>query len=144
MIDIKKVRLMTRISLYENSQGKKDIKMNRSRQSTYVTLKVIESVLCITVAFVLCAGLYSMRYFSEIVTEGLAAFRETAIHLLIIYLVILVFGLFMTFFYYRDKYRKAHGRIVAYDKDLARLESYMDNGSGKPEYSSLAEEDEEL
>ncbi len=144
MIDIKKVRLMTRVSLYENSQGKKDIKMNRCRQSTYVTLKVIESVLCITIAFVLCAGLYSMRYFSEIVTEGFAVFRDTAIHLLIIYLVILVFGMFMTFFYYREKYRKAHDRIVAYDKDLARLESYMNDGSGTPEYSSLVEEEEEL
>ena len=68
MIDVKKVRLMTRISMYENGPGKKDLKMNRSKQKTYISMKVIESILCVTVAYLIVAGLYSTRYVTMIVT----------------------------------------------------------------------------
>ncbi len=136
MIDVKKVRLMTRISIYENGQGKKDLKMNRSKQKTYISMKVIESILCVTVAYLIVAGLYSTRYVTMIVTEGFGKFKNIAAALLAIYLILLMLSVILTYFYHRDKYRKAYRRIVRYDKHLAKLEEYMkDNGedSGNPE-----------
>ncbi len=144
MIDVQKVKLMTRISIYENGEGKKDIKMHRSSQGTYVTLKVIESILCITLAFVLCAGLYSMRYFSRIVTEGFAVFKSTATHLLIIYVILMILSLVMTYFYYGRKYKNAHRRILNYDKDLGRLAVLMGEDPEESDFESLEEEVEEL
>lgn len=131
MIDVKKVRLMTKISMYENGQGKKDLKMNRSKMSTYISMKVIESILCVTIAYLIVAGLYSTRYVTMIVTEGFGEFRNIAAALLAIYLILLVLSVIMTYFYHKDKYRKAYSRIVQYDKDLARLEELIsDNTEG--------------
>lgn len=142
MIDVKKVRLMTKISMYENGQGKKDLKMNRSKMSTYISMKVIESILCVTIAYLIVAGLYSTRYVTMIVTEGLGGFRNIAAALLAIYLILLVLSVTMTYFYHKDKYRKAYSRIVQYDKDLARLEELIsDNTEGAEDPEEKKEEE---
>ena len=140
MIDVKKVRLMTRISMYENGPGKKDLKMNRSKQKTYISMKVIESILCVTVAYLIVAGLYSTRYVTMIVTEGFGEFKNIAAALLAIYLILLMLSVILTYFYHRDKYRKAYQRIVRYDKHLARLEEYMKDNA---ESSTSTEEKKE-
>lgn len=142
MIDVKKVRLMTKISMYENGQGKKDLKMNRSKMSTYISMKVIESVLCVTIAYLIVAGLYSTRYVTMIVTEGFDKFRNIAVALLAIYLILLALSVTMTYFYHKDKYRKAYRRIIQYDKNLAALEEYMsDNTEGSKDPGEKKEEE---
>ena len=142
MIDVKKVRLMTKISMYENGQGKKDLKMNRSKMSTYISMKVIESILCVTIAYLIVAGLYSTRYVTMIVTEGFGEFRNIAAALLAIYLILLVLSVIMTYFYHKDKYRKAYSRIVQYDKDLARLEELISDNTEGAEVPEEKKEEE--
>ena len=132
MIDVKKVRLMTRISMYENGQGKKDLKMNRCRQRTYISMKVIESILCVTIAYLIVAGLFSTRYVTMIVTEGFGEFKNIASALLAIYLILLLLSIVLTYFYHRDKYRKAYQRIVRYDKHLSKLEEYIKDNAESP------------
>lgn len=72
MIDVSKVRMMTRLAVYEKQQGKKELKMHRFSMRTYLSLKLIGSFFAVTVAYVLGAALYMMRYYSNIMTEGLA------------------------------------------------------------------------
>lgn len=142
MIDVKKVRLMTKISMYENGQGRKDLKMNRSKMSTYISMKVIETILCVTIAYLIAAGLYSTRYVTMIVTEGFGKFRNIAAALLAIYLILLVLSVAMTYFYHKDKYRKAYSRIVQYDKNLASLEEYISDNTGEAEVPGEKNEEE--
>ncbi|MBR5046999.1 MAG: hypothetical protein IKX76_02065 [Eubacterium sp.] len=144
MIDVNKVRLMTRISMYENGQGKKDLKMNRSKQSTYIRMKMIESILCVTVAYLIVAGLYSTRYVTMIVTEGLGSFKKIAAVLLAVYLVLLILSLIMTYFYCRNKYRKAYHRIVQYDRHLARLEKYISRNTEETKIPEGKKEEEDI
>ena len=45
MIDPKKVRLMTKLAVYEEGPGKKDLKINCYSKKTYVNIKQLEVVL---------------------------------------------------------------------------------------------------
>ena len=44
MIDVKKVRQMTWLSIYEDGAGKKDLKMNQQSCRTYTALRLIETI----------------------------------------------------------------------------------------------------
>ena len=144
MIDARKVRLMTRISMYENGQGKKDLKMNRSKKNTYIRMKMIETILCVTLAYLIVAGLYCTRYVTIIVTEGFGQFKDIAAALLAIYLILLLLSAAMTYFYHRDKYKKAYQRIVYYDKLLAKLEEYIRNNTEGPKDPEEKKEEDDL
>ena len=50
MIDPKKVRLMTKLAVYEEGPGKKDLRINGYSKRTYVNIKQLESVIAITAA----------------------------------------------------------------------------------------------
>ena len=56
MIDPKKVRLMTKLAVYEEGPGKKDLKINCYSKRTYVNIKQLESIIAITVAYLLGLG----------------------------------------------------------------------------------------
>ena len=141
MIDPTKVKLMTRISIYEQGEGKKDMRMNRSKQSTYVHLKMLETLFCVTIAYVLGVCLYSMRYFSSILTDGFKPYKSMAINMVILYVGLMIFSQIFTYFYYKEKYRLAHRRIVRYDKNLSRLDAYLQDGEADSKEYEIEEED---
>ena len=62
MINPKKVRLMTKLAVYEEGPGKKDLRINGYSKRTYVNIKQLESVIAITAAYCSCS--YSLRYYS--------------------------------------------------------------------------------
>ena len=72
MIDVTKVHMMTKLATYEKEKGKKELKMHRYSRTAYLSLKLIEGFLAVTFGFLLGAGLYMMRYYTNIMTQGLA------------------------------------------------------------------------
>ena len=65
MIDPKKVRLMTKLAVYEEGPGKKDLKINCYSKRTYVNIKQLESIIAITVAYLLGLGLYCFGIYTD-------------------------------------------------------------------------------
>ena len=76
MIDPKKVRLMTKLAVYEEGPGKKDLRINGYSKRTYVNIKQLESVLFwhlhryyvtrieLSLSKVYCSCSDSLRYYS--------------------------------------------------------------------------------
>ncbi len=133
MIDQTKVRMMTKCSLYENHEGKKDLKINRWKQTTYVSMKVLESLVCITLAYAMGACLYFLRYFSRILMDGLKVLKTPAMYVGLIYVVLLAAGSVGLYLFYSEQYRAAHRRIMKYDRELGRLERYLEEQEEKEE-----------
>lgn len=125
MIDSEKVKRMTKVAIYENGQGKKDLKMYQWKQETYTGLKILESLICMTFAYCCVAGLYSIQYINLILERGISAFKSKGILLVIIYLIVMAVTWIYSYYYYKRKYREARKRVVCYDKDLYNLESYI-------------------
>lgn len=127
MIDIPKVRMMTRLSLYEKGTGKKELKMHRYSMRGYLSMKLLGSFFAVTVAYILGALLYMTRYYSVIMTEGLAfSYRGILKEILIVYAIVMVINLIITFVIQKKRYQKMMKNVKKYDKELFVLKKYLD------------------
>ena len=54
----KRIRLMTRIAMYEKDEGRKNEPVARYFRSDYIGLKILGAIICATVVFAIIIGLY--------------------------------------------------------------------------------------
>lgn len=125
MIDTNKVRLMAKVSLYEGGKGKEDLRMYKWKQETYVSMKILESLVCITISFALIAAVYTVRYLSAIMKDGMSVIRTIGLRIAVVYGVLMLVSWLILHFYYKRRYRLARKRVTHYDKDLYHLELYL-------------------
>lgn len=127
MIDAKKVRMMTKIAVYEQNSGKKDLKMHRCSRRVYIGMKRLEAFLALTLAYLLGAGMYSLRYLTEIMTEGFDfTYKPVIIHLAAGYVILCAVGFLITTKIYGGRYDQMLKNIKKYDRELGRLKKYME------------------
>ena len=130
MIDAKKVHLMTKIAIYEEETGKKEIKMYRHIRNTYVSKKRLETLVTLSIAYLLAAAIYCFRYITDIMTEGFAFnYRPVIIQVAVGYVLLCVFGYAFATRHYGKKYDIMKRHIKKYDADLGRLKKYMEESS---------------
>lgn len=63
MLNEERVVLMTRMASYEKGKGRENVKIGNFFRSDYLTIQVLKSVVCSTVAFFLAFGLYVLYDF---------------------------------------------------------------------------------
>lgn len=63
MLNEERVILMTRMASYESGKGRDNVKIGNFFRSDYVTIQVLKSVVCSTIAFLLGFGLYILYDF---------------------------------------------------------------------------------
>lgn len=127
MIDTTKVHMMTELAVYEKKEGKRELKMHRYSYKAYMSLKLLESFFLVTLAYLLGSGVYMMRYYTNIMTEGLAfSYGEILADLLLIYGVVVLGSLIVAFFLHKKKYQEMLKHIREYDKKLYKLKKYLE------------------
>lgn len=127
MIDVTKVHMMTRLAAYEKEKGKKDLKIHRYTRKGYLSLKLLETFFAVTLACLLAGGLYIMRYYTNIMTEGLAfSYREIIWRLLLVYVAVMLVNLVVTFLIQGRRYDDMRENIRTYDKNLYDLKKYLE------------------
>ena len=57
MLDERKVKLMTRLAFYEQTQGKEDFKISAYYRKDYTSLHMLYSFIWVTIGYVLVVGL---------------------------------------------------------------------------------------
>lgn len=126
MIDPKKVRLMTKLAVYEEGPGKKDLKINCYSKKTYVNIKQLESIIAVTVAYILGIVLYCFGIYTDIISRGLDfPYRKYIVHAIILYFVFIIIDILCTRRYYTKVYEKMKEDIKQYDYNLYHLERYI-------------------
>ena len=58
MLDEERIILMTKLASYENGEGKKDKAVGSFFRGDYVGVRVLWSIICAAIAFVICFALY--------------------------------------------------------------------------------------
>ncbi|MGN1166052.1 MAG: hypothetical protein ACI4S2_06495 [Lachnospiraceae bacterium] len=122
MLDERKVRLMTKLALYEQTQGKEDFKISEYYRKDYAGMHVFTSILWVTVGYVCVAIL--------VVLAGLEALMDSMsnslmIMLMLIFIVgyvgtVVIFGIISSHIY-NQKHKEARMRVKKYNHDLTRL-----------------------
>lgn len=127
MLNEEKIRLMTRAAAYEVHEGKRTIPINHYFRGDYISLNLIWSWVCYTLAFVLCGAMwafYKMEYLMDNLHKmDLAAFARQVIT---IYGVGLVAYLIVTYICYSWRYRKNRKSLAGYYQILKNISAIYD------------------
>ena len=122
MLDGRKVKLMTRLALYEETEGKEDFKISAYYRKDYVSLHMLCTFIWVTIGYIcvvamaVLAGLDSllghMSMAVMVLMGGMAVVGWLAV--VIIYLMI-------ASHIYNKKHKNSRQRVKKYNHDLTRL-----------------------
>lgn len=122
MLNNKKIRLMTKLALYEQKEGKEDIVMSKYYKTDYVRLQVLKTVVSITVGYaliLLMIGMYKAEYIiSKAVTLNFVRIGQTILGFYLMIIAVYVIGSIIGYSYKYDNSRK---HLSKYYKSLKKL-----------------------
>lgn len=127
MLNENKVRVMTKMAMYESGQGEEDIKINRYYKRDYVSFKTLVSVLWMTIGYIMIVALgvcvFSDEILEQISVNFIIAF---VIAIVALYLAILLLYVVGASRFYKKKYLDARHRLKKFNHNLTRLSRMYD------------------
>lgn len=127
MIDVDRVKLMTRMASYENTQGKENKKIGNYFRSDYLAAQSIKSFIYGTVAFVIGLAIYIIYdlevFLSEIYDMDLLAFGK---NVLTYYVIFIVAYVLLSLIYYIRRYSIARKSLRHFYNNLKKLSNYYE------------------
>ena len=122
MLDKRKIRLMTRMALYEQGEGAEDMKISAYYKKDYVSMKMIATVVWTTVGYA-CAMLlilaWGMTGWMEELNFSLLLMLSGVV--ILGYLALLIITLLVTSRVCGRKHRDARMRMKRYNHGLLQL-----------------------
>lgn len=122
MLNKKKIALMTKMAIYEQGEGKKSLPMSKYYRSDYISLRIINTTIVVTIAFFLVAALAVLvnveKLLDELVSMDLMKIGK---NVLIAYIVVIVFHVAMTYFVYSYRFKKYRKGLNEYNGRLKKL-----------------------
>ena len=140
MLNNEKIILMTKLSLYEQKNQKKEIKSSRYFKGDYMSLKMLNSFLCVTVAYLLCLVLWFMYQADKVISKLTTTGRLVAlvVVILMIYVIMVVAYMVFSYAFYSHRFRKIRKNLKEYNGDLKTLHRIQEL-----EYDAIIDELEE-
>jgi hypothetical protein len=131
MLNNDKIRLMTKLAVYESKVGKDDIRLSKYYKTDYVRYQVIKSILCATLGYGLILILIIL-YKSEYLIKNAVTldYKTIGMYVLGFYIIIAaIYGL-ASIVIYSTKYDISRKKLGRYFKLLKRLNKiYSDESS---------------
>lgn len=122
MLDERKIRLMTRMSVYEKGRGVRDRRTANYFRNDYVFAGLIGSFAAGTLAWGICAAVYCGYYFEQIFfsvyENSLGPFIQLAVKT---YVGFILFFLLVSFLIYGKRMIAFSNRRRMYEQDLDEL-----------------------
>lgn len=123
MLNFKKIRLMTKLAVYEKKEGKEDIYLSKYYKTDYVRFQALKSVITATIGYGLIIAMivfYKMEYLVK--NAVTLDYKLIGTYILGFYLMtITVYGLGAVVVY-SLKYDASRKKLSRYFKLLKRLE----------------------
>ncbi len=130
MLNYKKIRLMTKLAVYEKKDGKEDIYLSKYYKTDYVRLQVIKSIITATIGYLLIIALivfYRMEYLIK--NAVTLDYKLLGTYVLGFYIMtITIFGL-GALILYSMKYDASRKKLSRYFRLLKRLEKVYNESS---------------
>lgn len=122
MLDRSKVKLMTKLALYEQTQGKEDFKVSEYYRKDYVGLHSICSFLWVTLGYICLWILILLASFDALVAHmSVVLMLVMAAVAVVCYVVILIIYAGVTSHVYNQRHKDARQRVKMYNHDLIKL-----------------------
>lgn len=122
MLNNDKIRVMTKLAIYENRTGKEDIKLSQYYKRDYVRLQILNTVVFSTIGYgliLLLLGAYESEY---LIREAVNLdYRAMGMYILGIYAMLLTVYILCTIIGYTLKYNASRKKLYGYHKGLKYL-----------------------
>jgi len=123
MLDKNRIRLMTKMTAYEEGRAPEDQKISSYYKKDYVSFNTLIAALWVTLGYLLIAGLVVVVHLDALL-NNLTMTKVITIAAVFFgsYIVLLVIYCVCTASFYRSKHNRAKHRTKRYYRDLAQLE----------------------
>ncbi len=132
MVNVRNVRLMTKLAIYEKKEGKQDIKLGKYFRRDYVRLKVLHNIVAVTIGYLMVLAMviaYQMEYLiKEAVNLDYIGIGKTILGIYIIVVTIYTMAAMVGYSIYYDYSRK---KLAKYFRMLRRLRSLYQEEEGQ-------------
>ncbi len=122
MLNEEKIRLMTKLALYEQKEGKKDLPLSKYYRTDYLALKMINSTIVMSLGYIILlvtiVVINAEKLLSDLVNMDLFKIGR---NILIIYAVLFVVNMTATYFIAAYRFKKSRGNLNKYNGDLKDL-----------------------
>lgn len=122
MLNNDKIRLMTKLALYEQKEGKKNIAGGKYYRSDYVSLAMINSAIIATLAYILILGSIVLVNI-ETVLSVMTSFDMLELGRIVVvaYIIYMLIYLTITYIISRLRYDNIKSELKSYDNNLKEL-----------------------
>ena len=122
MLDEKRIKLMTELAAYENSEGKNAIPICGYFRSDYICFNVVKTIISATISFGLIFGLYVYYNMESFVQDMYRLdLLEMGKQVLLYYLIFASVYALIGYIIYSIKYDRAKRSLVRYQNALKSL-----------------------
>ncbi len=131
MVNMRKVRLMTKLAIYEKKEGKEDIRLGKFFRRDYVRLKLLQNIVTVTIGYLLVLGMigaYRMEYLiKEAVNLDYIGMGKLILGVYIIVITVYIMASLVGYGLYYDYSRK---KLAKYFRMLRLLRSMYQEEDG--------------
>lgn len=122
MLNEQKIRLMTKLALYEKKAGREDIKLSTYYKTDYVRMQILKTIISVTIGYLLILLLVLIYKSEYLIAEAVNLdYVKIGKALLIIYLCMLVVFCFFAAIGYSIKYKMSRKNLAGYYQMLKEL-----------------------
>ena len=122
MINEEKVKIMTKIAMYEQGKGRKYLPVSKYYRSDYIGLALIKNFFLVTIGYIMAVAAVAV-YFGEYLMENLHKMNlvSMGVYIIVGYVATLVGYSILTYIQYSVKYYKAKKSVKEYYIQLTEL-----------------------
>lgn len=132
MLNNRKVRLMTRLAMYEQDEGKEDVRLSKYFQTDYVRLQVLKTVVAITFGYLLVLLILVVYHSEYLIRDAVILdYRGMIMRYAGIYVIIVTVYCSMAMIGYMIQYRASRKKLAKYFRMLRRLRSMYREEDGE-------------
>ena len=125
MLNERKIRLMTKLAIYEKKEGKEDLKLAKYYKGDYARLQAWKTGIAVTIAYILLlvvAAIYKLEYLLDHAFD--IDFEALGKRVLGIYIIVLAVYVVIAMLAYSMKYAMSRKKLARYFRMLRKLNHF--------------------
>lgn len=122
MINEEKVALMTKLAAYEQGEGKKTIPQSKYYREDYVSLKMINTAIIVTLAYIMVLAMVVFVNVEKMMTQiANMDFIKLGKTVLTYYVIVFVVYMIIAYIVYSIKFKRVRNSLNEYNGNLKKL-----------------------
>ena len=123
MLNEERVKVMTKLAIYESTKGKKQLNISKY----YVRYNMFKTIVTSTIAFILLVGIIGLWKAEELLMVlNSSDLIQLAIRLGIVYVVFVVIYAVIAYIVYSIRYEKMKPDVIVFNHNLKKLKELYD------------------